>query len=70
MCFTQSLESSRRQGARAWELRTGIDLASLLASQGQREKARAVLRPVFDQFVEGSGTEDLKSAARLLDVLS
>jgi predicted ATPase/DNA-binding winged helix-turn-helix (wHTH) protein len=70
MWFMRSLESSRRQGARAWELRTGIDLASLLASQGRRESARAVLRPVFDQFAEGSGTADLKSAARLLETLS
>jgi predicted ATPase/DNA-binding winged helix-turn-helix (wHTH) protein len=70
MWFMRSLESSRRQGARAWELRTGIDLASLLAGQGRRESARAVLRPVFDQFVEGSGTADLKSAARLVETLS
>jgi predicted ATPase/DNA-binding winged helix-turn-helix (wHTH) protein len=32
-CFTQSLELSRRQGARAWELRTAIDLARLLANR-------------------------------------
>ena len=31
----QSLELSRRQGARAWELRTAIDLAALLAGQGR-----------------------------------
>ena len=34
-CFTQSLELSRRQGARAWELRTATDLAALRASQGR-----------------------------------
>jgi hypothetical protein len=28
MCLMQSLELSRRQGARAWELRTAIELAS------------------------------------------
>ena len=27
-CFTQSLELSRHQGARAWELRTAVDLAA------------------------------------------
>ncbi|HXC26738.1 MAG TPA: hypothetical protein VNV38_02195 [Stellaceae bacterium] len=57
-------------GARAWELRTATDLARLLADRGQRENARAVLRPVFDQFVEGFDTADLKSAVRLLEVLS
>ena len=42
MCFMQSLELSRRQGARAWELRTAIDLAALLADQGRSdERSRA-----------------------------
>ncbi len=36
--FTQSLELSRRQGARAWELRTATDLAALLADQGRSEQ--------------------------------
>jgi len=69
MCFKQSLELSRRQGARAWELRTAVDLAALWAGQGRIESARALLQPVFEQFVEGSDTEDLKAAARLLQTL-
>ena len=68
-CFMQSLELSRRQGARAWELRTAIDLAALLADQGRPERARALLQPVFEQFVEGSDTADLKAAERLLATL-
>src|SRR3546814_17052494 len=43
MCFRQSLELSRRQGARGWELRTANDLAALLAAQGKRERARVLL---------------------------
>ena len=66
MCFTRSLELSRRQGARGWELRTAIDAAVLLDAQGRRERARALLRPVFDQFVEGYETADLEAAERLL----
>ncbi len=68
-CFMQSLELSRRQGARAWELRTAIDLATLLADQGRPERARALLQPVFEQFDEGSDTADLKAAERLLATL-
>ena len=64
--FMQSLELSRRQGARAWELRTATDLATLLAGRRQSERARALLQPVFEQFVEGSDTADLKAAERLL----
>jgi predicted ATPase/DNA-binding winged helix-turn-helix (wHTH) protein len=68
-CFMRSLELSRRQGARAWELRTAVDLATLLADQGRRENGRALLRPVFEQFMEGWDTADLKAAERVLSNL-
>jgi predicted ATPase/DNA-binding winged helix-turn-helix (wHTH) protein len=66
MCYVQSLDWSRRQGARSWELRTAVDLAMLWAGQGQHERARAVLEPLFEAFVEGSDTADLKAAQQLL----
>jgi predicted ATPase/DNA-binding winged helix-turn-helix (wHTH) protein len=69
MCFIQSLDWSRRQGARSWELRTAIDLAALWAAQGQLENARALLSPIFEQFVEGSDMADLKAAEHLLATL-
>jgi predicted ATPase len=69
MYFMQSLELSRRQGARAWELRTAIDLAGLSVDQGRSDGARGLLRPVFEQFDEGSDTADLKAAERLLATL-
>jgi predicted ATPase len=65
-CLMQSLELSRRQGARAWELRTAIDLAKLWVAQGRSENARALLQPGFERFTEGLDTEDLKAAALLL----
>jgi predicted ATPase/DNA-binding winged helix-turn-helix (wHTH) protein len=69
-CLMQSLKLSRRQGARAWELRTAVDLAALLAADGKRASAQAILEPVFQQFVEGLDTEDLKAAERLLTTLA
>jgi predicted ATPase/DNA-binding winged helix-turn-helix (wHTH) protein len=67
--FMQSLELSRVQSARAWELRAAIDLAALWAARGRRENARALLQPVFEQFVEGSDTADVKAAEELLATL-
>jgi len=67
--LAQSLELSRYQGARAWELRTATDLATLYAGQGQPERGRALLQPVFEHFVEGSDTIDVKAAERLLVTL-
>jgi hypothetical protein len=69
-CFTQSLELSRRQGTRAWELRTATDLARLLSARGRAHDARMLLQPVFEQFAEGSDTADLRAAERLLATLA
>ena len=69
-CYREAIELSRGQGARAWELRSAVDLAALLAAQGQLENANALLRPIFEQFVEGLDTADLKAAERLLAAFS
>ena len=69
MCFVRSLDWSRRQGARSWELRTAVDLAALRAAEGQPERARAVLEPIFEAFAEGLDTVDLRAAKHLLATL-
>jgi predicted ATPase/DNA-binding winged helix-turn-helix (wHTH) protein len=68
--LVQSLELSRRQGARAWELRTATDLAELWAGQARAGEARALLLPVSAKFTEGSDTADVKAAERLLSTVS
>jgi hypothetical protein len=50
-------------------LRTAIDFAALWAAQGQPERARAVLEPIFEEFVEGLDTADLQAAKQLLTTL-
>ena len=65
-CFTQSLELSRHQGARSWELRTAIGLARLLAKRGKLEDGRKLLQPILEQFTEGRDTADPQTAERLL----
>ena len=66
ICFMESFELSRRQGARAWELRTARDLAKLLAERGDSESGRALLQPVYAGFSEGFETADLRAAEELL----
>jgi predicted ATPase/DNA-binding winged helix-turn-helix (wHTH) protein len=68
-CFTQSLEWSRRQDARSWELRTAVDLAGLLVARGRPREAGPLLQPMLDQLTEGRETADLKAAADLLAML-
>ena len=64
--FHQSIEWSRRQAARSWDLRTAIDLAALWATQGRQGDARELLAPLLTWFTEGLDTEDLRAAERLL----
>jgi predicted ATPase/DNA-binding winged helix-turn-helix (wHTH) protein len=64
-----SLECSRNQGARGWELRAAIDLAGLLADSDRVNDAIDLLRPLRESFVEGFETEDLRAADRLLQTL-
>ena len=52
-CFARSLELARGQGAPAWELRTAIDLAGLLADQGRSTAALTLLHGAYDKFAEG-----------------
>lgn len=65
----QSLDVTRRQGGRAWELRAATDLASRWNAQGRSSEARTLLRPVLDQFTEGQDTVDLRVARNLLATL-
>jgi tetratricopeptide (TPR) repeat protein len=68
-CFIGSLDWSRRQTARSWELRSAVDLASMWAARGQRESARTMLQPILEEFAEGLDTADLQAANQLLAAL-
>lgn len=68
-CLMQSLDISRRKGAKAWELRAAIDLAGLYATRGQREQAKLLLQSALEGFAEGSETADIGAANALLMAL-
>jgi predicted ATPase len=66
----QSITVAREQEAKFWELRAAISLAGLWRDQGERQKARHLLAPVYAWFTEGFETADLKDAKALLDQLA
>jgi len=68
-CFRASIEIARSQEARWWELRVTVSLARLLAAQGYRDDARAMLADIYNWFTEGFDTADLKDAKALLEEL-
>jgi predicted ATPase len=68
--FRRAREIARTQGARMWELRSTRNLAWLLANQGKRDEARAMLADVYGWFTEGFDTADLKDVKALLEQLN
>jgi tetratricopeptide (TPR) repeat protein len=67
--FRDSIALARSMGAKAWELRTTMSLARLLASKGPRDEPRAMLAEIYNWFTEGFDTVDLKEAKALLEEL-
>jgi class 3 adenylate cyclase/predicted ATPase len=68
--FQRAIAISQNQTAKSLELRATMSLARLLAKQGRRDKARAILADIYNWFTEGFDTADLKEAKALLDELS
>jgi predicted ATPase len=69
-CFQRAIEIARKQSARSLELRATLSFVRLLAKQGRRDEARAMLAEIYGWFTEGFDTADLKDAKALLDELS
>jgi predicted ATPase len=68
--FRQALDCARRQGALSWELRAATSLARLWQAHAKSEEARELLVPIYERFMEGFDTSDLKAAKSLIDDLS
>jgi adenylate cyclase len=69
VCFNRALQTARRQGAKAWELRAATSMSRLWKKQGKTADARKLLRNVYTWFTEGYDTADLADARALLDEL-
>ncbi|MGA9722649.1 MAG: adenylate/guanylate cyclase domain-containing protein [Candidatus Binatus sp.] len=68
--FRDAIRIARSEEARSFELLATTSLARLLAKQGHRDEARAMLAEIYGWFTEGFDTADLKDAKALLDELS
>ena len=68
--FETAIGIARAQKAKSWELRATTSLARLLAKQGKRDEARALLAEIYGWFSEGFDTHDLKDAKARLEELS
>jgi tetratricopeptide (TPR) repeat protein len=67
--FREAIALAQKMRAKALELRATTSLARLLAKQGKRDEAGAMLAEIYGWFTEGFDTADLKDAKALLDDL-
>jgi class 3 adenylate cyclase/tetratricopeptide (TPR) repeat protein len=67
--FERAVEIARHHNAKSLELRATTSLARLLASEGSRDEARAMLAEIYNWFTEGFDTRDLTDAKALLERL-
>lgn len=65
-----AIDTTRRQGAKSFELRAVTSMARLRQRQGRGREAREMLSDIYDWFTEGFQTGDLREAKTLLDQLN
>jgi tetratricopeptide (TPR) repeat protein len=68
-CYDQALAISRRQGAKALELRATISMTRLWRQKGKHEDARRLLEEIYNEFTEDFDSHDLQEAAKFLRTL-
>lgn len=68
--FVHALTRARQLQAKGTELRVAMLLSRLWQEQGEREKARQLLTPIYHSFTEGFETAELQEAKGLLDELA
>ncbi len=68
--FTRSIETARRQGSKAWELRATTSLARVLERQGRRGEGYRILAAIRGTYTEGWTMPDLVEADALLKALA
>ena len=69
-CFQRALDISRRQEAKALELRAAMSQSRLWQAQGRQQPAHQLLSEVYAWFTEGFDTADLEEAKALLAELA
>lgn len=68
-CFRTAIDTARRQGSKAWALRSTMSLCRLWEMQGKRDEARQTLQEIFRRYHEGLETPDLVDARTLLETM-
>jgi predicted ATPase/DNA-binding winged helix-turn-helix (wHTH) protein len=68
--LSDALAQARSHQFLSWELRCATSLAALKRRQGQAREARELIVPVYQRFLEGRDSSDLKAARALIDIIN
>jgi predicted ATPase/DNA-binding winged helix-turn-helix (wHTH) protein len=62
----RSIAEARKQSTLSYELRAALQLARIWIGNGEVQRARDLIGPIYDRFSEGFGTPDLILAGEIL----
>ncbi|MEK1930519.1 MAG: hypothetical protein AAAC47_12180, partial [Pararhizobium sp.] len=65
--FERAMALARQQSALSYELRAALQLAQIWIVNGEVQRARDLIRPIYSRFSEGFGTPDLICAREMLN---
>lgn len=65
--FSQAIQIARNQGARMLELRAALGLGRMGLRQGDYDRVKSMIEPLYQWFHEGLDTPDLQAARQLLE---
>ncbi|SHH15651.1 Transcriptional regulatory protein, C terminal [Hydrocarboniphaga daqingensis] len=68
-CMTQALQLASARQAPLLQLRAALSLGRLWRGQGRNDAAHPLVKTIYDGFVEGHDTVDLRAARQFLDPL-
>jgi DNA-binding winged helix-turn-helix (wHTH) protein/tetratricopeptide (TPR) repeat protein len=63
--FQHAIDVARAQGAKLWELRASVSLATLWRQEKKMDTARQLLEPILSSFAGGLDAPDLQAARAL-----
>jgi predicted ATPase/DNA-binding winged helix-turn-helix (wHTH) protein len=69
-CLQKAMILAEQQSGLSFQLRAGLELACIWIGHGEFQKARDLIRPVYNRFSEGFTTPDLAFAKGILEQTS
>jgi predicted ATPase len=69
-CLQKAMILAEQQSGLSFQLRAGLELACIWIGRGEFQKARDLIKPVYERFSEGFTTPDLTFAKGILEQTS